>query len=136
MLILVYQLPMWLKNYFWEVDFCRKFLNRVLEYTYKKLNLLLINSIILVFSSIDMQRRFIQTKLYHKFFLLCLKKSLSQTFESSSCKTLPPKCQCFWCSLLLWIFFIPCYNCKAIFFIQIFCYPEVFITVVLLGSLK
>ena len=59
-------------------------------------------------------------------FLLCLKRNVSQTFESSSCENLSPKCVCYWYSLLRSIFFVPCDNWKTLFFIQIHCYPEVF----------
>ena len=53
-----------------------------------KLKLLLKNSIYLIFSSLEILRRLIQTKLYHEFFLLCLKRNVSLTFRSSSCQKL------------------------------------------------
>ena len=55
-------------------------------FTYEKLNLLLINSINFDFSSLEMQRRLIQTKLYYKFPLPCLKRNVTQTLGSSSSK--------------------------------------------------
>ena len=57
--------------------------------------------------------------------LLCLKRNVSQTFKSSGCKKVFPKCVCHWYNLLRWMLFILCDNWKALFFIQIYCYPEV-----------
>ena len=94
-------------------------------FTYGKLNLLLINGINLVFSYLEMQRRFIETNLY-KFFSLCLERHSSQTFESNNCRILFPKCVCYWHCLLRGVFFIPCDNWKTLFFIPIYHYPEVF----------
>ena len=54
--------------------------------TYGKLNLLPINSIFLVFPSRERQRTLMQTKVYYKLSLFSLKRSVSQTFKSSSCK--------------------------------------------------
>ena len=51
-------------------------------------------------------------------FLLCLKTNVSRTFKSSSCKKLFPKLVYHWYNLLRWIFFIPCDNCKGVFFTQ------------------
>ena len=48
---------------------------------YREINLLVINSIYLVFFSREVQRIFIQTKVYHKF-IYCLKRNDSQTFKS------------------------------------------------------
>ena len=71
--------------------------------TYGKLNFLLINSINSIFISLEMQSRLIQTKLYCKF-LLFLKRNVSQTFASSSCRILSLKCVCYWYSLLRLMF--------------------------------
>ena len=40
-----------------------------------------------MFSSLEMQRRFVQTKVYYKHFY-CLKRNVSQNFKSSSCKNI------------------------------------------------
>ena len=64
--------------------------------------------------------------LWHiKLFLLCLKRNVSQTYESSNCRNFFSKCVYYWNSLLPWMFFIPCDNWKT-YFIQIYRYPEVF----------
>ena len=57
--------------------------------------------------------------------LLCLKRNVSQTFKSSSCKKVFLKYVYHWSNLLRRMFFIPCDNWKALFFIQIYHYPEV-----------
>ena len=93
--------------------------------TYGNLSLLLMYGIYLVFSSLEIQRRLIQTKLYYHFLLLCLKRNVSQTFKSSNCNKLFAKFLCYWYSLLWWMFFILCDNWKK-FFIKIYHYPELF----------
>ena len=70
-----------------------------------------------------MERRLIQTK-YATNFLTLSEKTVSQTFKSSSCKSLSQVCVLLY-NLLRWMFFIPCDNWKALFFIQIYCYIEV-----------
>ena len=68
-------------------------------------------------------------------FLLCLNKNVWQTFKSSSCKKVFPKCVYHWYNLLRWMFFVPCDNWKT-FFIQIYCYPEVWFNGHVLHSLE
>ena len=63
------------------------------------------NSINLVLSSGRMGKRLLQTKFYKKYFLLCLKRDVSSTFESSCCKKHFPKCVCYWYNLLRWMSF-------------------------------
>ena len=58
-------------------------------------------------------------------FLLCLKRNVPQIFKSSSCIKVFLKCVCHWYNLLWQMFFISCDNWKLLFFIQIYCYPEV-----------
>ena len=98
--------------------------------TNEKLNLLLINSICLVFSPLEMQRKLMQTTLFYKFFLLCLKRNISQTYESKQLQ----KVFCQLCMLLVQLdsmnFFIPYDNCRTYFFTQ------KVISSVLLRSLK
>ena len=50
--------------------------------------------------------------------LLCLKRNVSQTFESSSYKNVYP-------NLIRGMFFIPCDNWKILFFMQIFHFLDV-----------
>ena len=50
-------------------------------------------------------------------FSLCLKRTVSQTFESKSCQKRFRKYVCYWCNLLRWMYFIPSDNWKT-FFIQ------------------
>ena len=57
--------------------------------------------------------------------LLCLKRNISQTFKSSSCKKVFLKCVYHWYNLLRWMFFITCNNWKTLFFTQIYRYSEV-----------
>ena len=85
-----------------------------------KLNILPINSIFLVFPSREMQRSLMQTKVSHKLFLFSLKRSVSQSFKSSSCKKSFPIV--FIIDMLRWIFSIPGNNCKQYFFTQIYRY--------------
>ena len=49
--------------------------------TYRKPNLPLASSICLVFLPLKMEGRLKQTKVYHTFFLLCLKRNDPQTFK-------------------------------------------------------
>ena len=60
-----------------------------------------------------------------KTFLLCLKRNILQTFRSSICKKVFFKCIYHWHNLLRRMFFIPCDDWKALFFMQIYCYQEV-----------
>ena len=57
--------------------------------------------------------------------MLCLKRKVSQTLKSSSCKKVFPKSVHHGCNLLRWMFFIRCDNWKTFFLIQTYCYPEV-----------
>ena len=88
----------------------------------------------MVFPSLEMQRNADQCILLT--FILCLKRNVSQTLKSSSCKKVFPKCVYHGYNLLRWMFFIPCDNWKTFFFIQTYRYPEVRRTTMLLLSLK
>ena len=57
----------------------------------------------------------VRSKVYHKLSLFSLKRSVSQTFKSSSCKRVFPKCVYHWSNLLRWMFSIPRDNCKQYF---------------------
>ena len=48
----------------------------------------------------EMQTKLMQTKVYHKLSLPSLKRSVTQTFKSSSCKKVFPKCVYHWYNLL------------------------------------
>ena len=69
-------------------------------------------------------------------FFLCLKRNNSQTFESSGCKNPFPQCVCYWCNLLRWMFFVLCNNWKTLLCIKVYRYSEIFLTDMLLLSLK
>ena len=69
--------------------------------TYRKLNVLLINGIHLVVSSLVMQMRLIQTKVYYK--LAAAKKVFSKGLYH-------------WYNLLRWMLFAPCDNRKTFFY--------------------
>ena len=58
-------------------------------------------------------------------FLLCLKRNVSPTLKRSSCEKVFPNCVYHGYNLIRWRFFIPCDNWKALFFIQIYRYAEV-----------
>ena len=88
---------------------------------YKKLNEIPINSIYLVFSSLEMQRRFIQTNVYYKI-ISCLKRKNSQTFKSSSSKNFFSSVLAQLTSMNVTYFD----NLKTFFFIKFHYYTEVF----------
>ena len=69
-------------------------------------------------------------------FLFCLKKSISQTFKSSSCKKVFPKCIHHWYNLLRWMFFIPCNNWKLYFLHKFIVTQRLGATITLLHSLN
>ena len=64
--------------------------------TDSKLILLFINSIYLVFSFLNMQRRLLQTKVYHKFVYFVWKETTSrlQTFKVATAKNFLLRCVC------------------------------------------
>ena len=78
----------------------------------RKLNLLLINSVYLVFSSLEMHGRLKQTKVYCKF--------VGSNWKETTYKLSKEECPCYWYNLLRWMFFIPCDNWNTLFFIK-FC---------------
>ena len=82
-----------------------------------------------------MQRRLIETKVYYKLFL-CLKRNVSQTFKSSSCKKVFPKCAYYRYNLLRWMLFIPCDNWKNYFLYKFIATQGFSATTKLLRSLK
>ena len=97
----------------------------------RKLNLLHIDSICLVVSSLEMQRRLIQTKVFFLLFSLCLKRNDLQIFKNSSCKKILLPCARYRYNLLRWMFFIPFDNYKSLSFIKVCRYSEIFSAAVL-----
>ena len=69
-------------------------------------------------------------------FLLCLKRNDPQTFTSASCKNPFLQCVCYWYNLLRWMFFILCDNWKTLLFMKVCRYSEIFLSAMLLLSLK
>ena len=78
---------------------------------YGKLNLLLRNSIYLIFLSVEIQSRLVQTKLYYQIFSLCLKRNVSQTSKIATAKNLFPSVyvigegcfyECFLFHVIIW----------------------------------
>ena len=72
----------------------------------------------------------------NKLSLFSLKRSVSQTFKSSSCKRVFPKCAYHWYNLLRWMFFIPCDNCKQYFLHKFIITQRLGATAMLLCSFK
>ena len=66
---------------------------------YIKPNLVLTSSIYLVFFPLEMQGRLKQTKLYHKFFILCDRND-HKPLKVVAAKTASPVCVCYWYNLL------------------------------------
>ena len=64
-------------------------------------------------------------------FLICLNINDSQTFKSSSCKNVFLQCVYYRCSLLRWMFFVPCDSWKTLFFLKVCRYCEIFTTAIL-----
>ena len=109
---------------------------------YKRLSFSLISSIYFIALPLKMQKRLTdQSKVDHTF-LICLKRNNPQTLRSSSFKNPYLQCLCYWYYLLRWMFFNswmffnPCDNWKTILFIKVYRYSEVFLTAMLLLSLK
>ena len=98
--------------------------------THRKLNLILINCVYLLFFTLKMQRSLVQTKVQ---FLLCLKRD---NWQNSSCEKPLLQFVGYWYNLLQWMFFILCDSWKTLFFLKVCCYNGVFLTVTLLLSLK
>ena len=90
--------------------------------TFRKLNLLHINSIYLLVFSLQKQRRILPTKQSTlQVFLICPNRNDSQNFKSSSCKIFFLQCVCCRCNLLRWMFFILSDNWKTLYFLKVCC---------------
>ena len=103
---------------------------------YGKLNLLLINSIYFVFSSLEMHGRLIQTKLYYKLFHFVYKETSHKPSKVALAATKTFSQVRMLLVQVASIFFTLCNDWKTLFFIQIHRYPEVFSNPILLHSLK
>ena len=76
-------------------------------------------------------------KIYHTLFYSLWKETHKPlTFKRGSFKKAFLQCVCYWYNLLQWIFFFPCHLWKALFFMEVYHYSEVFLTAMLLLSLK
>ena len=69
-------------------------------------------------------------------FLLCLKRNDPQTFKSGSCKNPFLQCVRYWYNLLQWMFFILYDNWKTLLIMKNNRYSEIFVSAMLLLSLK
>lgn len=81
----------------------------------------------MIFFSLQMQRRFIQSKLYYKFFYSAWKETSHKPLKLAVAKTFSQSVCC-WYSLLRWIFFIPCSNWKTLFLYKFIVTPRLFTT--------
>lgn len=96
-------------------DILNWYFSKWIAFSYIKLSLLLINSIYWSFF-IETQKRLVHTKLHPlQTFLVCLKRSNSQTFKCSRCKKRFIQCVWYWLNLLWWILFILWDNWKTSF---------------------
>ena len=99
--------------------------------TNRKLNLPLTNSIYsihLVFVPLEMQRRLKETKIYHTFFLLCLRGKDPENIGFSSVYVIGTTCfsECFF-------FFL---NWKILLVIKVYRFSEIFLTARFVFSMK
>ena len=104
--------------------------------TYRDLNLPLTSSIYFVFLPLEMQKKTRTDQSIPRVFLLCLKRNDPQTFKSGSCKNPFLQCVCYCYNLLRWMFFILCDNWKTLLFMKVCRYSEIFLSAMLLLSLK
>ena len=104
--------------------------------TYRNLNLPLTSSIYFVFLPLEMQKKTQTDQSIPCVFLLCLKRNNPQTFKSGSCKNPFLQCLCYCYNLLRWMFFILCNNWKTLLFMKVCHYSEIFLSAMLLLSLK
>ena len=84
---------------------------------------------------LEMQKRTRTDQSIPRIFLLCLKRNVPQTFKSGSCKNPFLQCVCYCYNLLQWMFFILCDNWKALLFMKVCHYSEIFLSAILLLSL-
>ena len=103
-------------------------------YIYKNLNLPLTSSIYFVFLPLEMQKKTQTDQSIPCVFLLCLKRNDPQTFKCQLQKSFPPVCMLL--LKLALMFFILCDNWKTLLFMKVCRYSEIFLSAMLLLSLK
>ena len=81
----------------------------------------------LVFSSLEMWKRLIQTKVYYKSFLLCLKSNDSQSFR----KRFSPVCMLLAQPAPMNVF-MPCDKSTTLYFMRVYCCSDFLSTTILL----
>ena len=104
--------------------------------TYKEPILPLTSNICLVFLPLKIQKIHQQTKVYHTFFLFCLKRNITQTFKSGSDKNPFLQCACYWHNSLQWMFFVLSGNWKTLILMKVYRYSETVSPSILLLFLK
>ena len=101
---------------------------------YRKLNLPLISGIYFIFLPLEMQKKTQTDWSIPCVFLLCLKRNDPQTFKCQLQKSFPPVCMLL--LKLALMFFILCDNWKTLLFMKVCRYSEIFLSAMLLLSLK
>ena len=104
--------------------------------TYGKVNFPPINSIYLIFSYLEMQRRLIQTKAYYKLSYSVWKEVSHKSLKVAAAKKSSPSVYTIDTTWFNEFFFIPSDNWKTLFFIQIYRYPKVWYNRHVATSLK
>ena len=104
--------------------------------TYWKLNLPLTSSIYFVFLPLEIQNRLEQTKVYHAFSCFVWKETSHKPLKVAAAINPFLQYVSYWYNLLQWIFFILCDNWKTLFFMKVCRYFEIFLSTMLLLSLK
>ena len=104
--------------------------------TFRKLNLCLTSSIYLVFLPLEMLKKARTDQNIPRVFLLFLKRNDPQTFKSGSCKNPFLQCVCYCYNLFRRMFFILCDNLNTLLFMKVCRYSEIFLSAMLLLSLK
>ena len=94
--------------------------------TQGKLNLLLTNSIYFVFSSLKMQWRLIQTKLFYTIFHSVWKETSHKPSKVAAAKNFFSSVYVIGTACFSECFLLPNDNWKTLFFVQIHSYPEGF----------
>ena len=89
----------------------------------------------MVFFSLKMQRRLIQTKVYSKR-LYCLERNFFQTIKTGSCKKDFPKYVYQWSNCLSSMFFIPCDRWKMLISFSFIVTQKFGVTAMFLSFLK
>ena len=77
----------------------------------------------------------VHTKVYYTFFTVW-KETTHKPLKIATAKKPFLQSVCYWYNLLRWMFFILCDNRKALFFIKVYLCSDIFLTIMLLLSLK